>query len=99
MRLGPPWDKIIRPSPHTLTGTEARLVLRLSVTMRERLQEDDSHDVNFLMSLDVSVSKEIISSFDEMPPSVRERKGEIRKAREVREERVDAGKQEYGVFT
>lgn len=67
--------------------------------MCERLQEDDNYDVTFLMSLDVSVSKEIISSFDEMPPNVRERKREIGKARMDREERVEAGKQKHGVFT
>lgn len=45
------------------------------------------------------MSKEIISAFDEMPPSARERKRETGKAREVRNERAEAGKQERGVFT
>lgn len=44
-----------------------------SSTTCERLQEDDRRGLKFLMSLDVSVSKEIISFLDEMPPCARER--------------------------
>ncbi len=53
-----------------------------SSTTCERLQEDDSRGLKFLMSLDVSVSKEIISFFDEMPPSVCERERERERERE-----------------
>lgn len=45
-------------------------------------REDDSRGLKFLMSLDVSVSKEIISSFDEMPPCAREREAERERWRE-----------------
>lgn len=56
----------------------------LSSATCECQQEDDSRSLKFLMSLDVSVSKEIISSFDEMPPSARDR--EMERATEGLEE-------------